>query len=99
MANRKVKWNAGALKQFDKAIDYIEADSYSNAKSVAWNISQTIEKLTVNPEQFPPDKLKKNNDGRFRAFELHHYRISYFIGKNIIRIVRFRHTSMEPKKY
>ena len=99
MANRRIKWDACALKQFDKAIDYIEADSPKNAKKVAWDITEAIEKAIKNPQHYPPDKYKKNSNGSIRVFELHHFRISYFIGKDVIRIVRFRHTSKKPKEY
>lgn len=61
-------------------------------------IDLTIE-LTGNPEKYPLDKLKKDNDGTWRAFEKHHYRISYRIIKDQIRIVRMRHTSKSPLAY
>lgn len=31
--------------------------------------------------------------------ELHHLRVAYFVGTDIIRILRVRHTSREPQKY
>jgi len=37
---------------------------------------QKIESLTNNPEIHSPDKYKQNNDGSYRAFELHRYRIA-----------------------
>jgi plasmid stabilization system protein ParE len=61
-------------------------------------IDLTID-LLENPEKYPLDKFKKNNDGTWRAFEKHHYRVSYHILKNQIRIVRMRHTSKSPLNY
>ena len=46
-----------------------------------------------------PDKYKLNNNGLYRAFELHHLRITYYITPDKIRILRVRHTSREPKNY
>lgn len=55
--------------------------------------------LSKYPEKYPLDKFKKNNDGTWRAFEKHHYRISYRIMPNEIRIVRMRHTSKSPQSF
>jgi len=52
-----------------------------------------------NPEKHNLDKFKVNNDGHFRAFEKHKIRVTYFISKNEIRIVRVRHTKMNPKNF
>lgn len=40
-----------------------------------------------------------NNDGSFRAFEIYHHRISYRLLKNEVRIIRIRHTKMNPKNF
>jgi len=55
--------------------------------------------LRSNPEIHSPDKYKQNNDGNFRVFELHRYRIAYYVGESEIRILRVRHTSREPRNY
>ena len=94
----KISWDPVPLRQFETAIRFIARDSMQNAEKVRKNIVDKSNQLLKHPDKHSPDN-KKNNDGRFRAFELHHYRISYFIGKDIIRIIRFRHTGMEPKKY
>jgi len=61
-------------------------------------IDLTID-LPQNPEKYPLDKFKTNNDGTWRAFGKYHYRISYRILENQIRIVRVRHTSKSPLTY
>ena len=55
--------------------------------------------LIKNPEKFNLDKFKVKNNGNYRAFEKHKIRVTYFISKNEIRIVRVRHTKMNPKNF
>lgn len=94
-----IKWNIRALIQFEDSILFIEEDSPANAKKVQKDILLKINELMKQPESHQPDKYKTNNDGSFRAFELHSFRISYRVKKNEIRIIRFRHTKMNPLKY
>ena len=42
---------------------------------------------------------KSENDGSYRAFEKHGYRIAYRFTKDIIRVLRIWHTKMKPKTY
>jgi len=91
-----IVWSNSAKGELRKAFEYIALDSLQNAQMVRDTlIDQTID-LVKNPEKHPLDKFKKDNDGTWRAFEKHHYRISYRILKNQIRIVRMRHTSRSP---
>jgi plasmid stabilization system protein ParE len=96
---KEVRWPAMAQNQLSKAYEHILLDSYQNAEKVKKDILASTRKLAVNPEMYPPDKFRKNNDGSFRAYELHHYRIAYRVTEKEIIIVRLRHTSMEPKIY
>jgi plasmid stabilization system protein ParE len=96
---REVRWPPSAQHQLEKAYRYILLDSYQNAEKVKADILSSTRKLAANPEMYPPDKYRKNNDGSFRAYELHRYRIAYRVTKKEIIIVRVRHTSMEPKEY
>lgn len=82
-----------------KSNRYILLDSYQNAEKVMTDILASTRKLAANPEMYPPDKYRNNNDGSFRAYEVHHYRIAYRITEKEIIITRMRHTSMEPKQY
>jgi plasmid stabilization system protein ParE len=99
MANRNISWGYQALRQFNKAILYIAEDSLQNAEKVRAEVVGEIEILTVHPEKHPLDKYKIDNDGNYRVFELHRLRVAYFIGNDIIRILRVRHTSREPQNY
>jgi|JI6StandDraft_1071083.scaffolds.fasta_scaffold12807_6 hypothetical protein len=45
------------------------------------------------------DKYKKKNDSNFRAYELYHIRIAYYVELNAIRIIRIRSTYQEPLEH
>ncbi len=92
-------WSNRAKKQLQSAFNYIKQDSLQNAEKVRDEIIDLSIKLASHPEIYPPDKYKLNNDGSYRAFELHRHRVSYRILKNEVRIVRLRHTSRSPKTY
>ena len=96
---REVIWPPRAQKQLESAYEYILKSSYQNAEKVKADILSSTRKLANQPEIHPPDKYRKENDGTFRAFELHHYRIAYKITEKQIINVRVRHTSMEPTDY
>lgn len=96
---RKIIWPPAAQKQLAKAYEFILSRSYQNAKKVKQDIFDSTRGLASNPEMHPADKYRKNNDGSFRAYELHHYRIAYRVTYKEIIIVRVRHTNMEPRKY
>ena len=99
MASRTISWTKTAVKQFESAISYIALDSIINAEKVSKGIVKQLQKAAGNPEFFPPDKYKKNNNGSYRSFEKYHYRIAYRFTDNVIRVLRVRHTSREPKEY
>ena len=94
-----VKWKRDAEKQLKEALLYIQNDSPSNAEKIRNEIFLKISDLLRNPEAYPADKYKVQNDGSFRAFELYHYRISCRVKSNEIRILRVRHTGMNPKTW
>jgi len=94
-----IRWNKKAVQQLEKAIAYIEEDSIANADKFKIEILDRIDSLLKHPEKYSPDKYKMNNDGSFRAFELHSYRISYRVKANEVRIIRVRHTKMNPRSY
>ncbi len=99
MANKRVVWSKTALRQFDAAIKYITSDSFQNAEKVKLIILENIDKIPDFPEKYPPDKYKQNNKGNYRAFEIYHYRISYYTGKSGNKNFTSTPTSMEPKEH
>jgi len=96
---RKITWDKQAVIQLSKAIGFIRQDSPQNADNVKREILEKIEDLRKTPEKYSLDKYKKNNSGNYRAFELHHYRVSYLVKDEEIIIAQIRHTSMKPKDY
>ena len=95
----EVIWNIAARKQVKKIYDHIFKDSVQNAEKVFNEIIESSRKLEINPERFGLDKYKKNNNGSYRYYELHKYRIAFRIYKKHIRILRVRSTHQEPKEY
>lgn len=98
-ASYQVVWTTRSQQQMKQVYDHISRDSLQNAEKVTKAIVSAMEKAVKNPEYFNADKYKKNNDGSYRAFEKNRYRVSYRFTKNIIRVLRVRHTSMRPKHY
>ncbi len=96
---KEIRWPLPAQKQLEDAYQYILSDSLKIAEKVRNDILSSTRRLASNPEMYPPDKYRRNNDGTFRAYKVHHYRISYQILEKEIIIVRVRHTSMKPKQY
>ena len=94
-----IVWTKRSQLQLRQIFDHISKESYQNALKVLEDIVFAVNKSIYNPEFYNPDKYKLNNDGTYRAFEEHHYRIAYRYSKNIIRILRIRHAAMEPKDY
>lgn len=88
-----------AKLQLQKAYRYIRKQSYQNAEKVREKILACIAELPDNPERHSPDKYCLENDGRFRAFEIYSYRITYYIDETVIIVVRIRHTKMNPTNY
>ena len=82
-----------------QVFEYISNDSHQNALKVSEDIVAAVNKAVRNPEFYGTDKYKKDNDGSYRAFEKHHYRIVYRFTYNVIRVLRIRHTSREPREY
>ena len=100
MKNPKtIKWGKAATESFRIAINYIRKDSIINSEKVKQDIITRTKSLASHPEKHPLDKYKIDNDGSFRAFEKHRYRIVYRVLQTEIKIISVRHTSMEPLEY
>jgi plasmid stabilization system protein ParE len=95
----QVVWTKRSQIHLAQLFEYIKKDSPRNASKVLNDITASVFKASKNPERYPPDKYKIDNDGSFRAFEIHRYRIVYRFSQNVIRVLRVRHTSMEPLPY
>ncbi len=94
--NARIVWDYEAKLQLKEAYIYIRRDSQKNAQKVRKDILDIVGALIMHPEKHPLDKFKLNNDGSYRAFEKHHYRVAYRVSHQEIKIISVRHTSMEP---
>src|ERR1700748_3337466 len=95
----EVVWTKRSQKQMRQVFKHISKDSPRNASKVIQEIAEAVQKAIPYPEIYGPDKYKANNDGSYRALEKHHYRVAYRFSGNMIRVLRVRHTSMEPLEY
>ncbi len=95
----EIFWTKRSQNNMKAAGEYISQDSVKNAQKVLTDIANAVYKASSNPEFYAPDKYKTNNDGSYRAFEMHRFRVVYRFSKNTIRVLRVRHTSREPKEY
>jgi plasmid stabilization system protein ParE len=96
----QVIWSKRADKQLYEAFKYIAKDSVVNAQKVVLDIQKAVEKVSRNPASRSLDKYKRNNDGNYRYFIKHHYRVSYRMASyNRIYIVRLRHTKQQTRFY
>ncbi len=96
---RRIIIDATAKQSLRDAYEYIRTQSFQNAEKVRSEILDSIKILASNPEMHPPDKYRINHDKSFRAYELYSYRITYHFSANEIRILRIRHTKMNPVNY
>jgi plasmid stabilization system protein ParE len=96
---RKIIWESQALENIADALEWISKESVQQAENVENAILEKIYELPDRPEKYSPDKFRLNNEGNYRAFETHSYRISYKFTDREIRILRIRHVRQSPKPY
>jgi len=94
-----IKWDEEAWLGLQKALEFIKEKSFRNAEKVSDEILKKISTIPEYPTKFGLDKLKNNNDGSYRYFELHHLRIAFRITEKEIKILRIRSTHQEPLSY
>lgn len=85
--NLNVFWDIEATKHLREIYKYIKKSSPEGAKKVRDEIFDVIKKLPANPEMFPVDDLKENNDGNYRVVYIYSYRIVYKITPDSIFIL------------
>lgn len=94
-----VEFDVIAKTHLREVYEYIKKNSIQNAEKMVKEIVERAESLALYPEKYPLDKYKTNNDGTFRYFEHKRYRVSYQVLKEVILILRIRHTSRITRKY
>ncbi len=95
----QILWNIVARDQLKDAYDSILKHSYQEAITVRNGILDAVDELRYQPDRYPLDEFKVNNDGNYRTFELYSYRIAYKITSESIQILRVRHVKREPLEY
>lgn len=96
---KRVIWPQKVRTQLRELYKYIKRDSPMNAEKVRKDILASTRELSKDFKLHQPDKYKEDNDGSYRAYEIHRCRIAYHVGEGDITIVRVRHVSMEPTRY
>ena len=101
MAKKEITviWSKDASRHFAEILEHPSKESHQAVDIVGNEILDAIESLPSMPFKYSEDRLRKNNDNRFRAVIVYSYRISYYIGENEILILRIRHTSREPLEF
>lgn len=99
VVGKKIVWDESARHSLSKAYDYIKKDSLNNAIKVKKEILDAVKRLSTYPEIHPPDRFKQLNDGNFRSFTKHSYRVSYYVSENDVIILRIRHVKQKPEEY
>jgi plasmid stabilization system protein ParE len=97
--NRIVTIDKEAKRFLREMYNYIRKDSLQNAEMLREKLLASIKELIKNPERHNPDKYRIGNDGSYRAYEIYKYRITYHISSTEIRVIRIRHTKMNPLEY
>jgi len=70
--NKKLSiiWDKVAKAQLKKAYKRIKEESLQGAETVKNGILESVEKIPEQPQRYSLDKLKKDNPGNYRAFEI-----------------------------
>lgn len=98
MEIKKVVWDKVVVSDLEDIFEYLKVKPKASSKIVPTLVKLSSE-LSNNFEIYSLDRFKIKNDGSYRAFEKYHYRVSYRVLPNQIRILRIRHTSRNPKEY
>lgn len=98
---KRIVWSPDALAQLTDARKTIlgVSKSVKTANRLAREIFESTNLLAEQPEMYPLDKNKKNNDGTYRSYEVRRYNVSYRVISDTIRIIRVRWSGQEPKRY
>ena len=66
---RLIIWDDEALDYLGRVLQWIGDESVVQAENVEKGTLEKVKAITTHPERYPPDKFKKNNQGKHRAFE------------------------------
>ena len=97
----KIIWDRQALDNFKEILTFISKQSPQAPRIVKNGVLSKLKTIKINPFICETDKLNEAQNEEFRAFIIYSYRVTYQIKMTTkeIRILRIRHTSMEPLEY
>lgn len=98
---KRVVWSPDALAELTDARKTIlnVSKSLKSANRLAREIFESTDILPDQPEMYPLDNNKANNDGSYRCYEVRRYNVSYRVVGDAIRIIRVRWSGQEPRKH
>jgi plasmid stabilization system protein ParE len=77
--------------------EYIKIDSPSAAIKVRKKLIEIAKSLKSFPERFSKEYYLSDKQGNYRSVVQWHYKIIYKVSENDVTILRFMHTSRDPK--
>ncbi len=97
----KIIWDRKALDHFKDILAYLEKQSKQAPKIIKDAVISRLNVIKTNPLINEQDKLKDSLNKDFRAFVVFSYRVTYQLKSDAkeIRVLRIRHTSVEPLGY
>ena len=78
--------------------EYIKIDSPSSAIKVQKKLIEIAKSLKNLPEKFSKEHYLSEKQGNYRSIVQWHYKIIYKVSENEVTIIRFMHTSRDPKR-
>jgi plasmid stabilization system protein ParE len=87
-----------AKESLHDIFEYIKIDSPSAAIKVRKKLIEIAKSLKNLPERFSKEHYLSNRKGNYRSVVQWHYKIIYKVSENDVTILRFMHTSRDPKE-
>ncbi|MCE2993985.1 MAG: type II toxin-antitoxin system RelE/ParE family toxin [Cyclobacteriaceae bacterium] len=86
-----------AKESLREIFEYIKTDSPSAAIKVQKKLIEVAKSLKNLPERFSKEHFLSEKKGNYRSVVQWHYKIIYKVSENEVTIIRFMHTSKDPK--
>ena len=86
-----------AKESLREIFEYIKTDSPSAAIKVQKKLIEVAKSLKNLPERFSKENFLSEKQGNYRSVVQWHYKIIYKVSENEVTIIRFMHTSKDPK--
>ncbi|MEQ8363577.1 MAG: type II toxin-antitoxin system RelE/ParE family toxin [Cyclobacteriaceae bacterium] len=87
-----------AKESLREIVNQIKKDSPTAALKVRLKLIELAKSLKELPERFPREEYLREKQGNYRSITQWHYKIVYKILIDEVLILRFVHTSRDPKK-